>query len=104
VAAPHAAVVSRPSLHDALPIYVYYMPAFYLSFTGAEKVYNNYRDLLPEEEQLPIKLSPSNDYLLKPGESVTGYYTYPLGKTHLRSEEHTSELQSRENLACRHLL
>lgn len=62
---------------------VYYMPAFYLSFTGAEKVYNNYRDLLPEEEQLPIKLSPSNDYLLKPGESVTGYYTYPLGKTHL---------------------
>src|SRR5690606_40767842 len=27
-----------------------------------------------------------------------------LGKGHLRSEEHTSELQSRENLVCRLLL
>ena len=62
---------------------VYYMPAFYLSFTGAPKAYNNYRDLLPLEEQLPTKLAPAEDYLLKSGESVSGYYTYPFGKDDL---------------------
>nr|WP_242985968.1 DUF5068 domain-containing protein [Oceanobacillus zhaokaii] len=64
---------------------VYYMPAFYASFTGAPKDYNNYRDLLPLEGQLPSKLAPDNDYLLKAGESATGFYTYPFGKEHLES-------------------
>ncbi|WP_036689181.1 DUF5068 domain-containing protein [Paucisalibacillus globulus] len=63
---------------------VYYMPAFYLSFTGAEKAYNDYRDLLPEEDRLSEILSPTNDYELKAGESVTGYYAYPFGKSHLQ--------------------
>src|SRR5699024_6679968 len=40
----------------------------------------NYQDLLPEEEQIPTMLSPSEDYLLEAGETVTGYYTYPLGQ------------------------
>lgn len=62
---------------------VYYSPFFYMSFTGAQKDYNNYKDLLPEEAQLPTKLSPSNDYLLKAGESVTGYFAYPFGKDDL---------------------
>ncbi len=61
------------------------MPSFYLSFTGAQKAYDNIRDLLPLEEQLVEKLSPSSDYLLKAGESVTGYYTYPFGKDHLET-------------------
>ncbi|GAA0414872.1 MAG: DUF5068 domain-containing protein [Bacillota bacterium] len=58
----------------------YYMPSFYLSYTGAQKSFNNYRDLLPEEEQLPTKLAPSNDYVIKSGETITGYYTYPFGE------------------------
>ncbi|KOP78816.1 DUF5068 domain-containing protein [Cytobacillus solani] len=62
----------------------YYMPAFYLNFTGASKAYNNYRDLLPEEEQLPTKLAPSNGYLIKSGETISGYYTYPFGDDHLK--------------------
>ncbi|WP_313799605.1 DUF5068 domain-containing protein [Cytobacillus sp.] len=62
----------------------YYMPAFYLNFTGAEKAYNNYRDLLPENEQLPTKLAPSNGYLIKSGETISGYYTYPFGDDHLK--------------------
>lgn len=77
-------ILAQYTVTNELDKDVYYMPAFYLSFTGAEKAYNNYRDLLPVEEQLAEKLSPSNDYLLKAGESVTGYYTYPFGEDHLQ--------------------
>jgi Domain of unknown function (DUF5068) len=62
----------------------YYMPAFYLNFTGAEKAYDNYRDLLPEDDQLSTKLTHSNGYLIKAGEAITGYYTYPFGEDHLK--------------------
>src|SRR5690606_39766568 len=37
------------------------------------------------------------------GGRVSGCFLYPYCK-HVRSEEHTSELQSRENLVCRLLL
>jgi hypothetical protein len=76
-------IIAQYTVKNELDKDVYYMPAFYLSFTGADTVYNNYRDLLPEEDQLPVKLSPSNDYLLPAGETVTGYYTYPFGKAEL---------------------
>ena len=36
-----------------------------MSFTGAQKVYSNYKDLIPKEDQLPTKLAPTNDYLVK---------------------------------------
>ncbi|MCH1625288.1 DUF5068 domain-containing protein [Ferdinandcohnia quinoae] len=62
----------------------YYTPFFYLNFTGAQKAYDNYKDLLPEEDQLPTKLGYSNEYLIKAGESITGYYTYPFGEDHLQ--------------------
>lgn len=61
----------------------YYMPSMYMSYTGAPKDFNNYRDLLPLEEQLPTKLSPSEDYLIEAGASITGYYTYPFGEDYL---------------------
>lgn len=77
-----AVIIAKYTVTNELDKDVYYMPAFYLSFTGADKAYNNYRDLLPEEEQLDSKLPPSDDYVLKAGESVTGYYTYPFGETH----------------------
>lgn len=76
-------IIAKYTVKNDLDKDVYYMPSFYMSFTGAQKDYNNYKDLLPEEAQLPTKLSPSNDYLLKAGESVTGYYTYPFGKDDL---------------------
>lgn len=75
-------ILAKYTVTNELDKDVYYMPAFYLSFTGAEKQYNNYQNLLPREEQLINKLSPSTDYLLKAGESVTGYYTYPFGQDH----------------------
>lgn len=77
-------IIAQYTVTNELDQDVYYMPTFYLSFTGADKAYNNYKELLPEEEQLPEKLSPSNDYTLKAGESVTGYYAYPFGKSHLQ--------------------
>lgn len=78
-------ILAQYTVKNELDKDVYYTPFFYLSFTGAEKDYNNYRDLLPAEVQLSEKLSPSNDYLLKAGESVTGYYTYPFGADHLQA-------------------
>ncbi|MGI8386747.1 DUF5068 domain-containing protein [Robertmurraya sp. P23] len=78
-------IIAQYTVTNELDKDVYYMPSFYLSFTGAQKAYDNIRDLLPLEEQLVEKLSPSNDYLLKAGESVTGYYTYPFGKDHLET-------------------
>lgn len=78
-------VIAQYTVKNELDKDVYYMPSFYLSFTGAQKAYNNYKDLLPEEQQIAEKLSPSGDYLLKAGESVTGFYTYPFGKDQLKS-------------------
>ncbi len=62
---------------------VYYMPSLDISFTGAQKAYSNDRDLIPEEDQLPVKLSPDNDYLVKAGETVSGYVAYPFGQDDL---------------------
>lgn len=59
---------------------IYYMPALDMSFTGAQKAYSNYRDLIPTEDQLPTKLAPTNDYLVKAGETISGYIAYPFGK------------------------
>lgn len=62
---------------------VHYMPNLYMTYTGAEKDINNYQELLPKDQQLPILLSPDNDYLLEAGEEVSGYYTYPFGEDRL---------------------
>ncbi|MFB7156426.1 DUF5068 domain-containing protein [Lysinibacillus sp. NPDC056232] len=62
---------------------VYYMPTLSVTFTGATKDYSNYKDLIPEENQLPTKLGYKTDYLLKAGEEVTGYIAYPFGETDL---------------------
>ncbi|WP_336992497.1 DUF5068 domain-containing protein [Bacillus toyonensis] len=62
---------------------VYYMPNLNITFTGAQKDYSNYKDLIPKEEQLATNLSPSNNYLVKAGESISGYIAYPFGKNDL---------------------
>lgn len=62
---------------------IYYTPALDMSFTGAQKVYSNYKDLIPKEDQLPTKLAPTNDYLVKAGETISGYIAYPFGKDDL---------------------
>ncbi|WP_245711626.1 DUF5068 domain-containing protein [Gracilibacillus ureilyticus] len=59
----------------------YYMPSFYLTYTGATKSFTNYKELLPEEQQLQSLLSPSSDYLIEAGKAYTGYFAYPFGKS-----------------------
>ena len=76
-------ILAKYTVTNDMDAYTHYTPFFYMSYTGAQKAYNNYKDLIPEEEQIPTMLGPSNDYLLKAGESVTGYYAYPFGKDHL---------------------
>lgn len=56
----------------------YYMTDFYIEYTGTTKFHNNYDQLLPDDVQIKNKLSPSTDYLIEAGETVTGYYAYPF--------------------------
>ncbi|MFD2210915.1 DUF5068 domain-containing protein [Virgibacillus halophilus] len=58
----------------------YYMPSLDGTFTGATKAYTNYKELIPEEDQLSTVLSPANDYVVKAGETAEGYFAYPFGK------------------------
>ncbi|RLL47823.1 DUF5068 domain-containing protein [Oceanobacillus piezotolerans] len=78
-------IIAQYTISNEMDKDVYYMPAFYLSFTGAQKAYNNYKDLLPEDDQIPTMLNPSDGYLLEAGESMTGFYTYPFGAKDLKT-------------------
>ena len=63
----------------------YYTPALSMTIShdGRERAHSNNNSLTPREEQLATKISPTNDYLLKAGESVSGYEAYSFGKTEL---------------------
>src|SRR5690606_39588038 len=86
------------SLHDALPIYIddYGTALAAVQLDGARSAV---AAVIPPSEQLMLvvigKAEAIRDGLRKYG---------PLTEMKLRSEEHTSELQSRENLVCRLLL
>src|SRR5690606_41975851 len=87
---PAAAQIHTLSLHDALPI------------SGEEVADHRIVGLLGKEvvdggEALGALAVPHHD----PG---IGFDDAERGAVGLRSEEHTSELQSRENLVCRLLL
>lgn len=58
---------------------VSFMPSFYMTYSGAEKDFNNYAELLPMDEQIVDKMTADDDYELKSGDEVSGYYTYPFG-------------------------
>src|SRR5690606_40628562 len=78
--------VSSLSLHDALPIY-FYTPGSNTSAIQWIPDYNNTLGVFNLLETPGLK-----------------HYTYDPKIVGFRSEEHTSELQSRENLVCRLLL
>src|SRR5690606_41596460 len=96
VSAPHSDTteIYTLSLHDALPILAWCF------FDSGERV--TYRDLRTQVNQLAAGLYAAG---IGPGTHVgvmaPNIAAFPLT---WRSEEHTSELQSRENLVCRLLL
>src|SRR5690606_40443534 len=60
------------------------------------------RNLAPSPPQLPVQKGAGRDESGSPSPLAQGEMSRP--EHPLRSEEHTSELQSRENLVCRLLL
>src|SRR5690554_7542915 len=81
---PPTSEIYTLSLHDALPIY--FMPATchpIMAVTGAQCIAAG---------------------LLLPGGVASNLMAPPPGRSRPRSEEHTSELQSRPHLVCRLLL
>src|SRR5690606_41712098 len=80
---PARSIVYTLSLHDALPILG--MKNFRELLAGAEDLDNHFRET-PFDKNAPVILA------------LLGIWY------NNRSEEHTSELQSRENLVCRLLL
>src|SRR5690606_40846292 len=103
-AVPPPPVISTLSLHDALPI------SFLPSKT--QDVLRHKFGISPAAYQLPL-LTPQS--VAMPAAGILGNVTPGAGAGGVqmtldqalsaqRSEEHTSELQSRENLVCRLLL
>src|SRR5699024_12534635 len=94
LSSPYAASfpIKRPSLflHDALPIW----PFFQLEFEKATITYN-------VNENSKEVVAVWKDGTQKTYENPEEYH---LSKLSTRSEEHTSELQSRFDLVCRLLL
>src|SRR5690606_40610801 len=83
------------SLHDALPIYAHLVLVLAHRHTGEALLHHEGAD------------APGALRLVGHGEDHEDVGLVAVGDEHLgavRSEEHTSELQSRENLVCRLLL
>src|SRR5690606_40986142 len=81
------------SLHDALPIYV---------LGGVDQLHPVRRLACGPLDLLVALVADQQDVVVLAVEAVD--LLVDLGDERARSEEHTSELQSRENLVCRLLL
>src|SRR5690606_40963103 len=91
------------SLHDALPILKLFTQSFnklHPMKEGASQETNVLLDKDSVFNYVPHPVTPFKDSIFK---TVNTIHVND-GATLIRSEEHTSELQSRENLVCRLLL
>src|SRR5690606_41707348 len=86
---PAPAKISTLSLHDALPI-----------FSSVKAVADTVKGILRED----VEGRPFTPYGKSKLEAEQYLLAQTLPEDKRRSEEHTSELQSRENLVCRLLL
>src|SRR5690606_41769638 len=89
-----AAVIHTISLHDALPIWIEHRFARQTPGAGRHTVQLAAAD---QRKRRVREFSVDFDYLLSL--AITEHALRPADAP--RSEEHTSELQSRENLVCR---
>src|SRR5690606_41921509 len=100
---PATTETSPLSLHDALPIWF---------FLTASRTYGLWNEVAPGTFERSLSQATLNDwwYLAIPAlvalVLIAGaiWLIGPRKTAYTRSEEHTSELQSRENLVCRLLL
>src|SRR5690606_41882653 len=87
------------SLHDALPIYLVKHYRIVNKFFAGQ--FTVYKEILTRSNQWTLPLNSVTHYFIKDhGDLSVSFYNGAYD----RSEEHTSELQSRENLVCRLLL
>src|SRR5690606_42055821 len=84
------------SLHDALPIFGAYLSFFDYNMTPFRPL----ADKIDERQFVENDVYNSNNHDVIQSRARTAMFALNA----LRSEEHTSELQSRENLVCRLLL
>src|SRR3712207_6900644 len=84
------------SLHDALPIYDFGKESLQIEFQS--NIYSS----VPKIKEILSKTIAMRDE--KKDKQLNNNYNYNDSEKPLRSEEHTSELQSRQYLVCRLLL
>src|SRR5690606_40982414 len=95
-------VIYPLSLHDALPIFPYYSRHI-AKFKNKFGQLKNYTYLCcMKSNKIYVSQKRYNDNLIITVRNPTD--TQDLQDNSFRSEEHTSELQSRENIVCRLLL
>lgn len=65
----------------------HFMPSLSMFITneGRERAHSNNNALTPKEEQLTTKLGHSTNYLIKAGETISGYEAYSFGKTEVEN-------------------
>src|SRR5690606_42151870 len=96
--------ICRLSLHDALPISAFERKVVRELGDGSRHVMNEEGVTLLEAPGA-VSIQAEIDHLLKDRASWEEHYKWRFQWTpERRSEEHTCELQSRENLVCRLLL
>src|SRR5690606_41323815 len=97
-------VIYTLSLHDALPIYIIciFLTSFFsVHFSLAQSAFSSSSsDIQLQMERLSV-LGSVLYFAAHPDDENTKLISYLASERKVRSEEHTSELQSRENLVCR---
>src|SRR5690606_40185868 len=96
-------VVLRLSLHDALPIlglYASFVMSIIIAVFGGRPAMITAAAGSVALVAAPLIASHGLPYLFAAG-LLAGLVQIAFGLLRMRSEEHTSELQSRENLVCR---
>lgn len=88
-----AVVIAKYTIKNDTDDDLSYMPTLSMSYVGSQKNLDNQKDLIPEEEQIKDMLSPDDDYELKAGDEVTGYYTYPMGESRLQEILEVGDVQ-----------
>src|SRR5699024_12719212 len=90
------------SLHDALPISEKYEEAFDMLYWLEKEAFHPMEQLHTLKQLLDVEEEAEVNHISI--QNINGHSKYFYTPYELRSEEHTSELQSRFDLVCRLLL